>query len=156
MFDRDVIKRVVAANPFEPRNDAVIVFRVKLDQTAGGILLPDVQNHKASMGFATCAVVVSAGPGRYIELTGGREPLDINPGDLVLFTAQAGLELGEIVRRELGSDLAFEEIRLIRAHDIIVKLKDRNILEQELESERLRERDSLIQELESRHVASEH
>jgi co-chaperonin GroES (HSP10) len=135
VFDRDVIKRVVDANPFEPRNDAVIVYRVKLDQTAGGILLPDVQNHRASMGFATCAVVVSSGPGRYIELTGGREPLELTPGDLVLFTAQAGLELGEIVRRELGGDIGFEEIRLIRAHDIIVKLKGRNILAKELEND---------------------
>lgn len=134
IFDREVVKRVVTANPFEPRDDAVIVYRVKLDQTAGGILLPDVQNHRASMGFATCAVVVSVGPGRYVDITGEREPLDLNPGDLVLFTAQAGLELGEIVRRELGSDVNFEEIRLIRAHDIIVRLKDRNILEKELET----------------------
>jgi co-chaperonin GroES (HSP10) len=134
LFDRDVIKRVVAANPFEPRNDAVIVYRVKLDQTAGGIFLPDVQNHKASMGFTTCAVVVSAGPGRFVDITGKREPLDLVPGDMVLFMAQAGLELGEIVRRELGGDVGFEEIRLIRAHDIIVRLAGRNILEQELES----------------------
>jgi co-chaperonin GroES (HSP10) len=131
VYEKDVVRRVVAGNIFEPRNDAVIVYRIKLDQTAGGILLPEHQNSRTSLGFATCAVVIAAGPGRFIDLTGQREPLGLVSGDLVIFTAQAGLELGEIIRRELGSDVGFDEIRLIRAHDIIATLKGRNVLERE-------------------------
>jgi co-chaperonin GroES (HSP10) len=128
IFEEDIIRRVTSTNTLIPRNDAVIVYRVKLISTAGGIMLPETQNHKASLGYATVGVVVAVGPGRFIEITGGREPLDLEPGDTVLFSAQAGLELGQVVRKELGPDLAHEEIRLIRAHDIICQVFKRNFL----------------------------
>jgi co-chaperonin GroES (HSP10) len=111
-----------------PRNDAVIVYKINLTQTAGGILLPDKKDSKSSQGFAGAGVVIAAGPGRFIDMTGGREPIDLEPGDIVIFAALAGLQLGEVVRKELGSQFSFEELCLIRAQDLMYTLKDRNVL----------------------------
>src|SRR6516162_2540329 len=126
-FDPDIIKRVIDACPLVPRNDAVIIYKITLRQTAGGILLPDKQG-KASTGFAGAGVVIAAGPGRFIDITGGREPIELEPGDVVIFAAMAGLQLGEIIRSEMGSEFSFEELVLIRAHDLMYTLKDRNVL----------------------------
>lgn len=128
VFDVEIVKRILKKNTFRPLNDSVIVYRIKLDQTAGGILLPEVQDHKASRGYGTVAVVVAIGPGRYVDLTGQRQPIDLEVGDMVIFSAQAGLELGEIIRKEIGTEVSFEEIRLLRAHDIIASLNNKNIL----------------------------
>jgi co-chaperonin GroES (HSP10) len=127
-FDPDIIKRVIAKCPLVPRNDAVIVYKINLKQTAGGILLPDKKDSKSSQGFAGAGVVIAAGPGRFIDITGGREPIDLDPGDVVIFAALAGLQLGEVVRSEIGSEFSFEELVLIRAQDLMYTLNDRNVL----------------------------
>lgn len=126
-FDPDIIRRVVDKCPLVPRNDAVIVYKINLKQTAGGILLPDKQG-KASQGFAGAGVVIAAGPGRFIDITGGREPIELEPGDVVIFAALAGLQLGEVVRSEIGQEFSFEELVLIRAQDLMYTLRDRNVL----------------------------
>jgi co-chaperonin GroES (HSP10) len=127
-FDPGIIKRVIDSNPLIPRNDSVIVYKIHITKTAGGVLLPDKQDSRSSQGFASAGVVIAAGPGRFIDLTGGREPLDLEPGDVVLFAALAGLQLGEVVRSELGAEFSFEELCLIRAHDLLYTLRDRNVL----------------------------
>jgi co-chaperonin GroES (HSP10) len=127
-FDPAIIRRVVDKCILIPRNDAVIVYKIKLTKTAKGILLPDKQDSKSSQGFAGAGVVIASGPGRFIDATGGREPLELEPGDVVIFAALAGLQLGEVVRKELGSEFSFEELCLIRAQDLMYTLKDRNVL----------------------------
>jgi co-chaperonin GroES (HSP10) len=127
-FDPDVIKRVIDKCPLVPRNDAVIVYKINLKQTAGGILLPDKKDSRSSQGFAGAGVVIAAGPGRFIDITGGREPIDLEPGDVVIFAALAGLQLGEVVRSEVGSEFSFEELVLIRAQDLLYTLRDRNVI----------------------------
>jgi co-chaperonin GroES (HSP10) len=127
-FDPDIIKRVVDKCPLVPRNDAVVVYKINLKQTAGGILLPDKKDSKSSQGFAGAGVVIAAGPGRFIEMTGGREPINLEPGDVVIFAALAGLQLGEVVRSEVGSEFSFEELVLIRAYDLMFTIRDRNVL----------------------------
>ena len=129
-FDPKIIKRVIDKCPLVPRNDAVIVYKINLKETAGGILLPDKRDSKSSQGFAGAGVVIAAGPGRFIDMTGGREPIDLEPGDVVIFAALAGLQLGEVVRSEMGSEFSFEELVLIRAQDLMYTLRDRNVLKQ--------------------------
>jgi co-chaperonin GroES (HSP10) len=131
-YDPEVIRRVVEACPLIPRDDAAIIFKIKLTKTAGGVLLPDKQDSRASQGFATAGVVIAAGPGRFIELTGQRKPMDLEPGDIVLFAALAGLQLGEVIRKELGSQFSYEELCLIRDQDLMYKFRDRNVLKQPL------------------------
>jgi co-chaperonin GroES (HSP10) len=127
-FDPDIIKRVIDKCPLVPRNDAVIVYKINLKQTAGGILLPDKKDSRSSQGFAGAGVVIAAGPGRFIDITGGREPIELEPGDVVIFAALAGLQLGEVVRSEVGHEFSFEELVLIRAQDLMYTIRDRNVL----------------------------
>lgn len=121
---RDAVQKLIETCPFQPVDDSLIIYRIKLDQTAGGVLLPEQQAHKASRGFATAGVVIAVGSGRFIEQTGQRKPIDVVPGQKILFSSQAGLELGEVVRKELGKEFSFEEIRLLRAHDVIAIFKN--------------------------------
>ena len=68
-----------------PLGDRVVVEREESGQkTAGGILLPDTAKDKPARG-----VVVSVGDGRLTD-KGVRQPLQIKPGDRVVFTSYAG------------------------------------------------------------------
>jgi chaperonin GroES len=68
-----------------PLGDRVVVEREEGEQkTAGGILLPDSAKDKPARG-----VVVSVGEGRLSE-KGQRHPLQVKPGDRVVFTSYAG------------------------------------------------------------------
>ncbi len=121
---RKLIERIIENNYFEPMDDALIVYRQKFTMTAGGIHVPESTDNKSGKyGYAVIATILAKGPGRFIEATGHYKPIDVKPFDHVLMTVQAGLELGEVVRKELGADVSFEQIRLIRAHDIITKIK---------------------------------
>jgi len=65
--------------------DRVVVEREESGQkTAGGILLPDSAKDKPARG-----VVVSVGEGKYDD-KGQRHPLQVKPGDRVVFTSYAG------------------------------------------------------------------
>ena len=68
-----------------PLGDRVVVERDEGEQkTAGGILLPDSAKDKPARG-----VVVSVGEGRLTD-KGTRHPLQVKPGDRVVFTSYAG------------------------------------------------------------------
>lgn len=72
-----------------PLADRVVVERVPPQETtAGGILLPDTVKDKPREG-----TVVAAGPGRLVESTGERRPLEVHPGDRILFGSYAGEEI---------------------------------------------------------------
>lgn len=57
------------------------------ERTKGGIVLPDTAKEKPQEGE-----VVAVGPGRLLE-TGQRVPIDLKPGDRVLFSKYAGNEV---------------------------------------------------------------
>ena len=73
---------------FRPLHDRVLIRRVEQEEkTAGGIIIPDTAKEKPMEGE-----VVAAGPGARGE-DGKIQPLDIKPGDRVLFVKWSGTEL---------------------------------------------------------------
>jgi chaperonin GroES len=73
---------------FRPLHDRVVVRRVEEDtKTAGGIIIPDTAKEKPIQGE-----VVAVGPGARDE-DGKVSPLDVKPGDRVLFGKWSGTEV---------------------------------------------------------------
>jgi chaperonin GroES len=73
---------------FRPLHDRVVVRRVEEEQKSkGGILIPDTAKEKPMQGE-----VVAAGPGARDE-QGQVQPLDVKPGDRVLFGKWSGTEV---------------------------------------------------------------
>ena len=71
-----------------PLHDRVIVRRIEEgEQVRGGIIIPDSAKEKPQEGE-----VVAAGEGKYKE-DGTRQPLDVKPGDRVLFGKYSGSEI---------------------------------------------------------------
>jgi chaperonin GroES len=69
----------------QPLGDRVVVEREESEsRTSGGILLPDSAKDKPARG-----TVVSVGEGKLTD-DGKRNPLQVKPGDRVLFTSYAG------------------------------------------------------------------
>ena len=72
----------------KPLNDRVLVKRLESEEkTAGGLFIPDASKEKPSKGE-----VVACGPGKLTK-DGGRAPLEVKVGDVVLFTKYAGTEV---------------------------------------------------------------
>ena len=73
---------------FRPLHDRVVVRRVDEDtKTAGGIIIPDTAKEKPQQGE-----VIAVGPGARDE-AGKVVPLDVKPGDRVLFGKWSGTEV---------------------------------------------------------------
>jgi len=73
---------------FRPLHDRVVVRRIDAEQkTAGGIIIPDTAKEKPQEGE-----IVAAGPGARNE-QGQLVPLDVKPGDRVLFGKWSGTEV---------------------------------------------------------------
>ena len=73
---------------FRPLHDRVVVRRVDSDEkTKGGIIIPDTAKEKPMEGE-----VVAVGPGARGE-DGTLHPLDVKPGDRVLFGKWSGTEI---------------------------------------------------------------
>ena len=71
-----------------PLNDRVVIRRAEGGATSGGgIIIPDNAKEKPQEGE-----VVAAGAGKYKE-DGTRQPLDVKPGDRVLFGKYSGSEI---------------------------------------------------------------
>ncbi len=71
-----------------PLHDRVVVRRIDADEkTAGGIIIPDTAKEKPMRGE-----IVAAGPGARNE-RGEIVPLDVKPGDQVLFGKWSGTEV---------------------------------------------------------------
>src|SRR5712671_2301684 len=77
-------------NPMKirPLQDRVIVKRVQEEEkTKGGIIIPDTAKEKPVEGE-----IIAVGNGKILE-DGKVRPLDIKPGDRVLFSKYAGTEI---------------------------------------------------------------
>ncbi|MFO1254941.1 MAG: co-chaperone GroES [Sphingomonadaceae bacterium] len=73
---------------FRPLHDRVLVRRVEAEEkTAGGIIIPDSAKEKPAEGE-----VVAVGGGAKAE-DGKVTPLDVKPGDRVLFGKWSGTEV---------------------------------------------------------------
>jgi chaperonin GroES len=73
---------------FRPLHDRVVIRRVEEEEKSrGGIIIPDTAREKPMEGE-----VVAAGPGARGE-DGKVHPLDVKPGDRVLFGKWSGTEV---------------------------------------------------------------
>ena len=73
---------------FRPLHDRVLVRRIDAEEkTAGGIIIPDTAKEKPQEGE-----VIASGPGGRNE-QGQLVPLDVKPGDRVLFGKWSGTEV---------------------------------------------------------------
>ena len=97
-------KSVKKKSTLIPLGDRGVVEREASEQkTSGGILLPDSVKDKPARG-----VVVSVGEGK-LDSKGSRHPLQVKPGDRVVFTSYAGEPF------KIGDD----ELLLMREDDIL-------------------------------------
>ena len=73
---------------FRPLHDRVVVRRLEQEEkTSGGIIIPDTAKEKPPQGE-----IIAVGPGARDE--GGKvNPLDVKPGDKVLFGKWSGTEV---------------------------------------------------------------
>ncbi len=73
---------------FRPLHDRVVVRRIEAEEkTKGGIIIPDTAKEKPQEGE-----VIAVGPGARDE-SGKVQPLDLQPGDRVLFGKWSGTEV---------------------------------------------------------------
>lgn len=76
------------ATMIRPLHDRVIIKRLdEAEQKRGGIIIPDTAKEKPQQGE-----VIAAGEGKFRE-DGTRQPLDVKPGDRVLFGKYGGSEV---------------------------------------------------------------
>ena len=89
---------------FRPLHDRVVVRRIEEDErTRGGIIIPDTAKEKPQQGE-----VVAVGPGASDE-KGKVQPLEVKPGDRVLFGKWSGTEV----------KLDGEELLIMKESDIL-------------------------------------
>ena len=94
---------------FRPLHDRVIVRRIEEDErTKGGIIIPDTAKEKPQQGE-----IVAVGPGAPDE-KGKVQPLDVKPGDRVLFGKWSGTEV----------KIDGEELLIMKESDILGVLED--------------------------------
>ena len=78
----------MAKTKFRPLHDRVVVKRIDAEnKTKGGIIIPDTAKEKPSEGE-----VVAVGPGGRDE-SGKLIPIDVKPGNRVLFGKWSGTEV---------------------------------------------------------------
>ena len=89
---------------FRPLHDRVVVRRIEEDErTRGGIIIPDTAKEKPQQGE-----IVAVGPGAPDD-KGNVQPLDVKPGDRVLFGKWSGTEV----------KLDGEELLIMKESDIL-------------------------------------
>jgi chaperonin GroES len=94
---------------FRPLHDRVVVRRIEEDErTKGGIIIPDTAKEKPQQGE-----IVAVGPGALDE-KGNVQPLDVKPGDRVLFGKWSGTEV----------KIDGEELLIMKESDILGVLED--------------------------------
>lgn len=72
----------------KPLEDRIIIKQVEAEQTtASGLIIPDSAKEKPQEGE-----VVAVGPGRFDD-NGNRVPVDVNVGDIVIYSKYGGTEV---------------------------------------------------------------
>ena len=71
-----------------PLHDRILIRRIEKEETArGGIIIPDSAKEKPQQGE-----VIAVGNGKMLD-SGERVPVDVRPGDRILFGKYAGSEI---------------------------------------------------------------
>ena len=97
-----------ASVKFAPLGERVVVKPTEREETtSSGLFLPDTAREKPQEG-----AVVAVGPGRSTEDGKGRIPMDVQVGDLVIYSKFAGTEYKE------GDD----EYLILRESDVLAKI----------------------------------
>ena len=92
-----------------PLHDRLVVRRLEEgEQTVGGIIIPDSAKEKPQRG-----TVIAAGSGT-VRDDGTRVPLDVKPGDLILFGKYASQEI----------TLDGEALLIMRENDVLAVIQD--------------------------------
>lgn len=91
-----------------PLGNRVLIERCKAQTTKGGILLPDSAQEKPKEG-----IVIAVGLGKYND-QGKQEPLNVKPGDRVLFSSYAGTEV-----KNTGDNSCDTEYLILTEDDIL-------------------------------------
>lgn len=72
----------------KPLEDRIVVRPLEAEQTtASGLVIPDTAKEKPQEGE-----VVAIGPGR-VDDNGNRVPIDVNEGDVVIYSKYGGTEI---------------------------------------------------------------
>ncbi len=101
-------KKSKSSTKLQPLGDRIVVEREESkDTTSGGIFLPSSAKDKPSRG-----TVISVGEGRLLK-DGSRSPLQLKPGDQVLFTTYGPDEI------KVGE----EEFLLMREDDVLAVIE---------------------------------
>jgi chaperonin GroES len=96
---------------FRPLHDRVVVKRIEEDtRTAGGIIIPDTAKEKPMQGE-----VVAVGPGARDD-QGRLVPMEVKPGDRVLFGKWSGTEV----------KIDGEELLIMKESDILGVLEGKS------------------------------
>ena len=91
----------------KPLEDRILVEPLEAEQTtASGLVIPDTAKEKPPEG-----TVIAVGPGR-IDDNGNRVPLDVNVGDVVIYSKYGGTEV------KYGGD----ELLILSARDVLAKV----------------------------------
>jgi chaperonin GroES len=91
----------------KPLDDRIVVEPSDAtEKTAGGILLPDTAKQKPQQG-----TVVAVGPGKLLD-AGGRAPLAVKVGDVVLYGKYSGSDV----------EVNGTEYKILRESDVLAKL----------------------------------
>ena len=89
-----------------PLDDRVVIKRLEAEEkTSGGIVLPDSAKEKPQKGE-----VMAIGPGKLLD-SGKRAPVEVKPGDIVLFGKYSGNEV----------ELEGDELVIVRMDDILAR-----------------------------------
>ena len=96
------------ATQLKPLGDRVVVRPTPREEmTRSGIVLPDTAKERPQEG-----TIVSVGPGRTLE-DGSREPIEVSPGQRILFQKYAGTEF----------KLEDEELLILSQKDILAVIE---------------------------------
>ena len=81
------VRRPASRANLRPLGDRVVISPTPREEmTKSGIVIPDTAKEKPQEG-----TILAAGPGRTLD-DGTREPMDVKPGDTVLYARYAGSE----------------------------------------------------------------
>jgi len=98
-----------AKTNIRPLGDRVLVKSVeRSEQTKSGLFLPDTVQEKPQE-----AIVLAVGPGKLLD-NGTRTPIDLKPGDKVLYSKYSGTEIKQID----------EEYLILRESDILAVISE--------------------------------
>jgi len=95
--------------PIRPLHDRVLVKRIEQEEkTTSGLVIPDTAKEKPQQGE-----VVAVGDGKMLE-NGERVPVDVKPGDRILFGKYSGSDI------KIGG----EELLIVREDEILGVLSE--------------------------------